>query len=321
MAGAGVSVLEARAGVVAVTGGFVVAAAAVWEFAQQVRDMFAGSGDMLTGGRVSLSASAVPPSSLLVLVGLAGWVVMTAGAVMLLVYAGRVRTHLNAAGTPIGTVGLWAAALGTVLLTGSPLPSLVVAGVSLHVMGSGRGTRLMQVASVGAVAQVAAMVLQKDDATLWLAGMLLGGLGGATPPLTAWPVLLTAGCTVAALVLMWSAAADTPTSRLVVEEVSASSAVPSRSVSRSVNFEPADSFAPAGGSAGVGYQLMGVAAAQPAAAAQAQPVATVPAVAPVAPVPAPAVQAIPADWYPDPSGQARSRYWDGAAWTAHTSNA
>jgi hypothetical protein len=26
-----------------------------------------------------------------------------------------------------------------------------------------------------------------------------------------------------------------------------------------------------------------------------------------------------ADWYPDPQGQARLRYWDGRAWTDHTS--
>jgi|SRR5688572_26323979 len=28
--------------------------------------------------------------------------------------------------------------------------------------------------------------------------------------------------------------------------------------------------------------------------------------------------AAPADWYPDPTGQARLRYWDGASWTQHT---
>jgi hypothetical protein len=28
--------------------------------------------------------------------------------------------------------------------------------------------------------------------------------------------------------------------------------------------------------------------------------------------------AAPADWYPDPKGEARLRYWDGAAWTDHT---
>jgi hypothetical protein len=26
-----------------------------------------------------------------------------------------------------------------------------------------------------------------------------------------------------------------------------------------------------------------------------------------------------ADWYPDPHGQARLRYWDGQRWTDHTS--
>jgi hypothetical protein len=26
-----------------------------------------------------------------------------------------------------------------------------------------------------------------------------------------------------------------------------------------------------------------------------------------------------ADWYPDPQGQARLRYWDGQRWTDHTS--
>lgn len=33
-----------------------------------------------------------------------------------------------------------------------------------------------------------------------------------------------------------------------------------------------------------------------------------------------APEAIPADWYPDPSGEARLRYWDGAAWTDHTAD-
>jgi len=31
-----------------------------------------------------------------------------------------------------------------------------------------------------------------------------------------------------------------------------------------------------------------------------------------------AAAAVPAGWYPDPSGQAPQRYWDGAAWTGHT---
>lgn len=30
--------------------------------------------------------------------------------------------------------------------------------------------------------------------------------------------------------------------------------------------------------------------------------------------------AVPADWYPDPSGEARFRYWDGTTWTEHTSD-
>ena len=39
--------------------------------------------------------------------------------------------------------------------------------------------------------------------------------------------------------------------------------------------------------------------------------------APPQPVPAGATRA---DWYPDPHGQARLRYWDGQRWTDHTSN-
>jgi putative membrane protein len=37
-----------------------------------------------------------------------------------------------------------------------------------------------------------------------------------------------------------------------------------------------------------------------------------------APAASPAPDAIPAGWYPDPSGRYRSRYWDGTAWTDHT---
>ncbi|NMD25613.1 MAG: DUF2510 domain-containing protein, partial [Actinobacteria bacterium] len=31
-----------------------------------------------------------------------------------------------------------------------------------------------------------------------------------------------------------------------------------------------------------------------------------------------AVSPPPAGWYPDPSGRAPFRYWDGARWTEHT---
>lgn len=39
---------------------------------------------------------------------------------------------------------------------------------------------------------------------------------------------------------------------------------------------------------------------------------------PPAPSPPPAPGALPAGWYPDPSGQAAQRWWDGSAWTEHT---
>jgi uncharacterized RDD family membrane protein YckC len=42
--------------------------------------------------------------------------------------------------------------------------------------------------------------------------------------------------------------------------------------------------------------------------------------APLPPLPQPQQQgAQQADWYPDPHGQARLRYWDGQRWTEHTS--
>lgn len=34
----------------------------------------------------------------------------------------------------------------------------------------------------------------------------------------------------------------------------------------------------------------------------------------------PGAQPPPADWYPDPHGQKRLRYWDGSAWTSHTAD-
>jgi uncharacterized RDD family membrane protein YckC len=55
-------------------------------------------------------------------------------------------------------------------------------------------------------------------------------------------------------------------------------------------------------------------AAQPTAP---QPAAAQPAAPPQPPAPA-AAPMPPANWYPDPSGQARLRYWDGARWTDHT---
>jgi hypothetical protein len=70
-----------------------------------------------------------------------------------------------------------------------------------------------------------------------------------------------------------------------------------------------------------------VPAAQPAAqqpAAAPEPAAPEPAgpaqptgAQPTAPAPS-APPLPPANWYPDPSGQARLRYWDGSRWTSHT---
>jgi uncharacterized RDD family membrane protein YckC len=53
---------------------------------------------------------------------------------------------------------------------------------------------------------------------------------------------------------------------------------------------------------------IGTPAAQPAQPAQ-----------PAAVGPPPPQGAQPANWYPDPHGQARLRYWDGERWTEHTS--
>jgi hypothetical protein len=69
-----------------------------------------------------------------------------------------------------------------------------------------------------------------------------------------------------------------------------------------------------------GYQQQ--AAAAPPAAAAPTPVAAPPAAA----APTPAVPADPpppggaADWYPDPRGEKRLRYWDGSQWTHHTAD-
>jgi hypothetical protein len=54
---------------------------------------------------------------------------------------------------------------------------------------------------------------------------------------------------------------------------------------------------------------------QPVQAAQpAQPAQPAPPVQPAAPA------AAPAGWHPDPWGQKRLRYWDGAQWTGHTAD-
>jgi len=41
---------------------------------------------------------------------------------------------------------------------------------------------------------------------------------------------------------------------------------------------------------------------------------------PATPSPSPAAAQAPADWYPDPSGKKRLRYWDGSVWTDHTAD-
>jgi uncharacterized RDD family membrane protein YckC len=58
-------------------------------------------------------------------------------------------------------------------------------------------------------------------------------------------------------------------------------------------------------------------APEPTAAPGAQPAGAQTAAAPQPPAAA-APPLPPANWYPDPSGQARLRYWDGARWTDHT---
>lgn len=63
------------------------------------------------------------------------------------------------------------------------------------------------------------------------------------------------------------------------------------------------------------------AAGQPIAAGVGAPGAAQPFAAQQAP-PGPAAPAGPAaaDWYPDPQGEKRLRYWDGSAWTEHTAD-
>jgi hypothetical protein len=52
-----------------------------------------------------------------------------------------------------------------------------------------------------------------------------------------------------------------------------------------------------------------------AAPSQPAPVAAAPQAQPATPD-----ASYPANWYPDPHGEARLRYWDGSVWTSHTTN-
>jgi uncharacterized RDD family membrane protein YckC len=74
-----------------------------------------------------------------------------------------------------------------------------------------------------------------------------------------------------------------------------------------------------GGGGGIGTVQSTPVAAGPAPTGPAQ----TPTMA-IAAVPKPAQQAPPtsppADWYPDPKGEKRLRYWDGAAWTDHVAD-
>jgi hypothetical protein len=57
---------------------------------------------------------------------------------------------------------------------------------------------------------------------------------------------------------------------------------------------------------------------QPQQQTYAQPAAAAP--QPAAQPAAPAAAAAKADWYPDPRGEKRLRYWDGSQWTDHTAD-
>jgi uncharacterized RDD family membrane protein YckC len=59
--------------------------------------------------------------------------------------------------------------------------------------------------------------------------------------------------------------------------------------------------------------------AQPAAVPAGGGYGPPPSGTPSAAAPPPQQGGQPADWYPDPQGQARLRYWDGQRWTDHTS--
>lgn len=74
-----------------------------------------------------------------------------------------------------------------------------------------------------------------------------------------------------------------------------------------------------GGGIGQGGGYGGGAPAQAAPPAAAAPAAAAPAAAPAQPQ-APSGGGQPADWYPDPRGEKRLRYWDGSQWTDHTAD-
>jgi hypothetical protein len=96
---------------------------------------------------------------------------------------------------------------------------------------------------------------------------------------------------------------------------------------RSPNLGVANPAASAGGpgggiGAGGGFGGGGQPQAPPAAAPASAPApaaAAAPAPAAAAPAP-PASGGQPADWYPDPRGEKRLRYWDGGQWTDHTAD-
>jgi hypothetical protein len=82
---------------------------------------------------------------------------------------------------------------------------------------------------------------------------------------------------------------------------------------------PAEAEAPAGGEgfAVADTRLAEAEAAHPEAAEEERrsPAAATPAGSATATA---ATGSAPADWYPDPKGEARLRYWDGSVWTDHT---
>jgi hypothetical protein len=80
---------------------------------------------------------------------------------------------------------------------------------------------------------------------------------------------------------------------------------------------------PAGGGGGYGQAATPPASTGPATPAAASPAASAPAAAPAG-AGSGGVDAPPAggaaDWYPDPRGEKRLRYWDGSQWTHHTAD-